>query len=108
MYAAMHRDGATALAPACLHYILELARAAAARHSGSVTPAELTATFRAAVRADFGPLHAVVLEDWGLTTPTGLGEAVNALGRYGILDLAADEDVAAFAADTVPFTEESA
>src|SRR5690606_32966727 len=88
VYAAMHRDGATALPPACLHHVLEATRAEAARRGRDVSPADLTAAYRRAARADFGPLAAAVLADWGLVTPTALGEAVTQLGRYGGLDLA--------------------
>jgi uncharacterized repeat protein (TIGR04138 family) len=110
-YAAMHRDGAAAFPPACLHYVLELVRTESGRRGGSgtsdsaLTPADTSAAFRRAARADFGPLVDDVLKDWNLETPAALGEAVALLGAYGCLTLDAGDSPQAFATDTVPFTE---
>jgi uncharacterized repeat protein (TIGR04138 family) len=114
-YAAMHRDGAAAFPPACLHYVLDLVRAESARRGpgtggsgmsgGPLTPTETSAAFRRATRADFGPLVDDVLADWKLETPAALGEAVALLGAYGCLTLEAGDSPQAFATDTVPFRE---
>jgi uncharacterized repeat protein (TIGR04138 family) len=110
VYATMHRDGAAAFPPACLHYVLELVRneahAAQAGTQGApalLTPADTTLAFRRAARGDFGPLRDDVLEDWELRTPEDLGKAVTLLGRYGCLTLEDGDTPAAFATDTVSF-----
>lgn len=110
-YAAMHRDGAAAFPPACLHYVLDLVRAESGRRGepgtsvGPLTPTETSAAFRRAAHADFGPLVDEVLSDWRLETPAALGEAVALLGAYGCLTLDAGDSPQAFATDTVPFKE---
>lgn len=103
-YAAMHRDGAAAFPPACLHYVLETVRAACGSDADPRSPADVTAAFRDAARRDFGPLARDVLADWGLTTPGDLGRAVALLGDYGCLSLGDDERADAFAADDAPLT----
>jgi uncharacterized repeat protein (TIGR04138 family) len=107
-YAAMHRDGAAAFPPACLHYVLGMVRHSARQEHGSggspsLSPSGTVAAFRRAVRADFGPLAGEVLKDWALLTPGDLGRAVDLLGRYGCLSLDAGDSPEAFATDTVPF-----
>lgn len=100
-YAAMYRDGAAAFPPACLYYVLEKVRQAGT----ALTPADTIRVFRAATRADFGPLAGEVLDDWGLRTPKDLGQAVDLLGRYGCLTLDSGDTPGNFAQDEVPFGE---
>jgi uncharacterized repeat protein (TIGR04138 family) len=101
----MHRDGAAAFPPACLHYVLELVRNESRRRAAVLPPADMVAAFRRAARSDFGSLCREVLEDWELRVPADLGHAVLLLGRYGCLSLDAEDTPGAFATDTVPFTE---
>jgi hypothetical protein len=102
-YGRLHRDGLAAYPPAALHYVLTLVRHAA-REGAPLSPEVVTAHFRRAVRADFGPLYDLVLEDWGLTTPARLGEAVSVLGRAGCLSTDDGDAPELYAADALPFT----
>jgi uncharacterized repeat protein (TIGR04138 family) len=112
VYALMHRDSEAIFPPAALHYVLQHVRqhAQQARTDAGAASAPLTAeriitTFRAGVRADFGPLTREVLDEWNLRAPEDLGKAVLLLGRYRCLSLEPSDTLEAFAADAAPFTE---
>ena len=109
VYASMHREGEAAFPPAALYYVLQRVRkqAAPAKTSDAtgipvLTPAEIIATFRKGVRADFGPLAREVLDEWNLRTPGELGRAIELLGRYQCLSLDPSDTPEAFAADVLP------
>lgn len=111
VYAAMHRAGDAAFPPAALYYVLQTVRKRAARSQEAeaqapLTPQDIITTFRAGVRADFGPLSREVLEDWNLRASADLGEAVLLLGRYRCLALEPSDTREAFAADERPFLGE--
>jgi|GEM_PF-4291659 len=109
-YARLHREGLAEFPPAALHYVLNVVRQAGSEaeslHTGSLGPAAVSAAFRAATRADFGPLRSFVLEDWGLLTPGDLGRAISRLGHAGCLTLDDGDAPEYYALDENPFTGE--
>jgi uncharacterized repeat protein (TIGR04138 family) len=105
-YAAMHRAGEASFPPAGLHYVLELVRHATRARGAALSPADTIASFRRAARADFGPLRAGVLAEWGLETPAALGSAIHLLARHDCLTLEESESPEDFTIDPVPLTDE--
>jgi uncharacterized repeat protein (TIGR04138 family) len=105
-YAHLHRHGEAHFPPACLYYVQTVVRQAAA-HTGpthaSLSPAMVIEAFRAATRADFGPLRDDVLAQWGLREPRDLGLAVNLLGRAGVLTVDEGDAPEIYTADTMAF-----
>lgn len=122
-YDRLHREGLAAFPPAALHYVMNVVRQATqnpelkeitgaseveerATHAASIGPAAVIAAFRTATRADFGPLQAFVLSDWGLKTPADLGLAVSHLGHAGCLTLDDGDAPEFYALYENPFTGE--
>jgi len=105
VYAAMHRDGEAAFPPAALHYVLQIVRASA---KTDTRPEALIATFRRALRNDFGPLLGDVVTEWNIRNPADFGRAILLLGKYRCLSLEPSDTAEAFAADGRAFHEEPA
>lgn len=104
-YAAAHRAGRADVPPACLRFVLEVVRAAAARHGRGLTPADTVQALAEASRREFGPLDAVVREEWGLQDGADVARALRLLEACGAVTLAPEDTGAAFAGAAWPSPE---